>query len=869
MVFSFLSCFQYGQNLEVTNSSVKSFKEMLEEQAMEINLAHVLPHSNNSKDVMVTKEQTPTKKIPNASPKKRKQDLAHSDKYKRPRHQVPSANSVKDCVDKLSALVEDIQEALTFEENESAFLDRLNIDGENRLIISSSAYCELMPLLQSLADASAISELDTDILGFLSYRSFDALSLMVHYNLLSALERDLKDDIEMTSKRINQILKRINGAVAACCICLMLNGHDSNFNAKGSLGIDPNLLDTVLKFLKNQISCTLELLLKGVSLSQEDLKQIENGDWQIIVWEWVHEKPDYFEDQIVFNFIGFMTRAFNDLSKVMRSKQMPNLDESQMTSIVYICLTPFTEMTIPETYSRLAFIAPLLDQFSYQVMVLLQFVFQQQKNHQIFILDELVTALAHYPPLMQMSNAKKCPSHIKNAPGFNSYWGVVGLTYTLHMGKEISLWSALILGLLQASFGDGKNLFAIVGQVSGNDAASLDSKIEDQLRTETKEVQSALGPLNVAIQSARGAFSRLCTHLVHRLISRCTKKPSSNIDGADLDKDVSSSNSVSNVYRFILEGLITDCFTMMYDLNWPASSEFLNIASLMLLDRCETKPGQQKESYVSRMISIELLTGIAYNVKNTISSLQDFLDKSDSNSDEDFLQKLRQLNDGQNGVRGYSSEDLFERLNLLEVTLKFLPGLNGNKSMKSSTSMFWVINSAYHALKEAERFNIAHEAILQKLTVIIELLALLVDDDTTSFPAALRLSVPDDYSVSIAGLMAHQQQWIFSQQFGESVLLNLLQQSNHVQASVRTKTVRMIGSLVNQDKTILQNASIERCLNMRIMDQSSAVREAAIELLGHHAFNGSAELRDRYYALVANRVLVRHLFYRSLIQVCN
>ncbi|KAG6862886.1 radiation sensitive protein rad9, partial [Termitomyces sp. T159_Od127] len=75
---------------------------------------------------------------------------------------------------------------------------------------------------------------------------------------------------------------------------------------------------------------------------------------------------------------------------------------------------------------------------------------------------------------------------------------------------------------------------------------------------------------------------------------------------------------------------------------------------------------------------------------------------------------------------------------------------------------------------------------------------------------------------------------------------------------MRTKALRALGQIVTSDASILATPNVRRAIESHLLDSSSAVRDAAVELIGKYMID-SPEVAGDYYQKIADRIAVREL----------
>lgn len=73
--------------------------------------------------------------------------------------------------------------------------------------------------------------------------------------------------------------------------------------------------------------------------------------------------------------------------------------------------------------------------------------------------------------------------------------------------------------------------------------------------------------------------------------------------------------------------------------------------------------------------------------------------------------------------------------------------------------------------------------------------------------------------------------------------------------AVRTKAIRCLTLVMEADPGVLSRTSLQTAVHARLLDQSTAVREACVELIGKFILC-RPELISQYYTMLSDRILV-------------
>lgn len=78
--------------------------------------------------------------------------------------------------------------------------------------------------------------------------------------------------------------------------------------------------------------------------------------------------------------------------------------------------------------------------------------------------------------------------------------------------------------------------------------------------------------------------------------------------------------------------------------------------------------------------------------------------------------------------------------------------------------------------------------------------------------------------------------------------------------AIRTKAMKCLAMIVEADPAVLARPDMQIGVNRSFLDQSTAVREAAVDLVGKFVLS-RPDLIDKYYGMLSNRILVSYSHY--------
>jgi cohesin loading factor subunit SCC2 len=148
-----------------------------------------------------------------------------------------------------------------------------------------------------------------------------------------------------------------------------------------------------------------------------------------------------------------------------------------------------------------------------------------------------------------------------------------------------------------------------------------------------------------------------------------------------------------------------------------------------------------------------------------------------------------------------------------------------------------IMSSSAAALQQAElKKDILHSLIGPKSHSEIKHLEGILDDKS----AAL-----------VARYLASSR--AFSRSF-DIYLQQLIRVLSEPEVRMRTRAMKALSSIIDADPSILSRPDMQRAVQYRFMDQSTLVREAAVDLLGRSVLS-RPELTAQYYDMLSERIL--------------
>ncbi|KTW27327.1 hypothetical protein T552_02311 [Pneumocystis carinii B80] len=437
-------------------------------------------------------------------------------------------------------------------------------------------------------------------------------------------------------------------------------------------------------------------------------------------------------------------------------------------------------------------------------MDMIQLIYAKYPDQRTFILDEILTSLVKLP--INKHQARR---------------------YKLIDGKSIQLISALIMKLVQSCATSYKSDKGInIYEFLEKDVNDMKKDIDHTLNTKSNASDLLEMIFNTSSQFMDSATAN-ANHVVSFLLSKAMKI-------SKITNDFS--------HKILLDILIEDLLLVLPLPSWPSSELLLKLIVTKLLNYLDN----DKESSHIKGLSLDFLGIIASKIrlffKNSID-FSNYLSKSDvlPSSISSILQTgiffFEKLDD---------LKDLF-KLHLLIMESLDLKNIEESKD-KNIIQYLW-LRWIYFIRSLKQKYTLNNSAVSDDyaseiLKLCIRILLIWFNSDNSENDSL----TDQTYRLYLLNLSIYSIYQLF-----DAILSRILRCLDSNQISIRTKALRSLGLIVNNDSSILSNTGVRQHVAARIADISSQVRDIAIDLVGKYAIF-QKEIGQQYYSVLSERI---------------
>ncbi|XP_040194405.1 nipped-B-like protein isoform X3 [Rana temporaria] len=380
--------------------------------------------------------------------------------------------------------------------------------------------------------------------------------------------------------------------------------------------------------------------------------------------------------------------------------------------------------------------------------------------------------------------------------------------------------------------------------------------------------------LNSSDDDGEAMYIQMVTALVLQLIQCVVHLPSDRDHGEEesnkkVDQDVFITNSYETAmrtaqnflsiflkkcgskqaeedYRPLFENFVQDLLSTVNKPEWPAAELLLSLLGRLLVHQFSNKSTEM----ALRVASLDYLGTVAARLrKDAVTSKMDqgLIDRilKQAPEGDDEIQQL------QKALLDYLEENT-ETDPALVFSRKFYIAqwfrdttMETEKAMKSQKDED--SDGAHHA-KEVETTG----EILQRAEKRKKFLRSIIRTAPSQFSTLKSSDIVDyDDACLIVRYLASMRP--FAQSF-DIYLTQILRVLGENAIAVRTKAMKCLSEVVAVDPSILARLDMQRGVHGRLMDNSTSVREAAVELLGKFVLC-RPQLAEQYYEMLVERIL--------------
>ncbi|KAJ7070155.1 hypothetical protein C8F01DRAFT_1364201 [Mycena amicta] len=506
------------------------------------------------------------------------------------------------------------------------------------------------------------------------------------------------------------------------------------------------------------------------------------------------------------------------------------MSDAIIIQAVYIAIGPFFVVDTGEeaggkkekdnpvirTFGNTAMRALRLDALS-----LIRAIFANHDDQRDWIIEEILSSL------IKLSDTKQKAGNFR-----------------LRDGRSIRTVSALLLQLVQTSAHDVRVTSANIAKERQQKIALrrqesfTESQSQSQVQTEDfldEQDTAEIRLYKTGLESATKAAKKIIMFLTQRS-----------------GKTKATKNSNEAEYRAIFDSFISDMLAVLFWPEFPAASLILNIASRFMLTSLDDIKTAQADNNAVKTMALDHLGVIAARIRTSVLKCQ--------GEPTSKIKTLKPL------------DDLASNLDMKGLDRL----LAGHRDVASHLSKRSSEEQAYDSARELSAATFGYElaVALERINLSIshpdedEDLILQDSSKLEAFGKKVKSALHTVWKDQAADVFdaGSQEEAARIDQTAEAIgTIQTLKNSFHPILNVilgaldappifmRTKALRALGQIVTSDPTILGEANVRRAIESHLLDSSSAVRDAAVELIGKYMID-SPEVAGNYYTKIADRM---------------
>ncbi|KAK1217276.1 Sister chromatid cohesion protein 2 [Marasmius sp. AFHP31] len=505
------------------------------------------------------------------------------------------------------------------------------------------------------------------------------------------------------------------------------------------------------------------------------------------------------------------------------------MSESIVIQAVYIAIGPFfiegdggpqegrgkkeKEGMVAKTFGKSAMRGLRLHALS-----LIREIFASREDQRQWIVEEILSSL------IKLSDSKQKAGQFR-----------------LRGGRSIRTVSALLLQLVQTSAHDVRvqakkiakarqQTFALKTQTSFTEGQRDEPFLDEHDHDEIRLYSSGLEPATKAAKT---------------IILFLTQRSG---------KNKATKNSNEAEYRTIFDNLISDLLVVLFWPEWPAASLLLSVACKFMLASLDDVKSNNSDNNAAKTMALDHLGVIAAKIRSSYLKFQEGKGGDEKKSRvlktlDDILKKndakeLQRLVTAHQDVAAHlekraSEDQAYDSAQDLSAAT-FGHDLAG--ALKAANGRLAADGDDDLNIKDLMKLRAFGEKIKDALRGVWK------DHATDVFDVGTPEEIDriDRTSEEVGSL--HMMKAFF-----QPILNVILMALDASPIFMRTKALRALGQIVTSDATILSTTGVRRAIEVRLLDGSPAVRDAAVELIGKYMIE-APEVASEYYQKIAERI---------------
>ncbi|KAM3849697.1 LOW QUALITY PROTEIN: nipped-B-like protein B [Diretmus argenteus] len=302
-------------------------------------------------------------------------------------------------------------------------------------------------------------------------------------------------------------------------------------------------------------------------------------------------------------------------------------------------------------------------------------------------------------------------------------------------------------------------------------------------------------------------------------------------------------------YRPLFENFVQDLLSTVNKPEWPAAELLLSLLSRLLVHQFSNKQTEM----ALRVASLDYLGTVAARLrKDGVTSKMDqrsidrILQETPGNDETQQLQKA---------LLDYLEENAETDASLVFARKFYIAQwfrdatTEAEKSIRNQNQKDEDSSDGPHHAKDVESTG----EIMQRAEKRKKFLRNIIKTTPAQFTTLKMNSDTVDYEDSCLIVRYLASMRPFAQSF-DIYLTQILRVLGESAIAVRTKAMKCLSEVVAVDPSILARSDMQRGVHGRLMDNSTSVREAAVELLGRFVLS-RPQLTEQYYDMLIERIL--------------
>ncbi|XP_035292163.1 nipped-B-like protein A isoform X4 [Anguilla anguilla] len=302
-------------------------------------------------------------------------------------------------------------------------------------------------------------------------------------------------------------------------------------------------------------------------------------------------------------------------------------------------------------------------------------------------------------------------------------------------------------------------------------------------------------------------------------------------------------------YRPLFENFVQDLLSTVNKPEWPAAELLLSLLGRLLVHQFSNKQTEM----ALRVASLDYLGTVAARLrKDAVTSKMDQRSIDRILKDNPGSDETQQL---QKTLLDYMEENAETDPSLVFARKFYIAQwfrdttTETEKAMKSQNQKDEDSSDGPHHAKDLESTG----EIMQKAEARKKFLRSIIKSTPAQFSTLRMNNDTVDYEDSCLIVRYLASMRPFAQSF-DIYLTQILRVLGESAIAVRTKAMKCLSEVVAVDPSILARSDMQRGVHGRLMDNSTSVREAAVELLGRFVLS-RPQLTEQYYDMLIERIL--------------